>query len=300
MQQAIHRSRYDRLQRHLSNLIIYALACILILIVVFPLAWSVGASLKGIEEQYIRPQAIFPERPTLLNYEFLFAKLPNFPRQLVNSFVLTISAVVLNAFLSTLAGYGFARLNFRGRDTIFYLIIISMFIPRSGGLMAQYELLNFMRLRSLLGLTLVFASALPVSMFIMRQTFLSIPKELEESAFMDGANTWQVFRSIALPLCASGLIVVCILKFVEVWGDYLLTLTILDDPARFTAAVGVAVVRSFINVESVGTSSGATVSIAPDGVLGAANIVTMTPVVLLYIFMQKWFVRGLTEGALKM
>lgn len=284
----------------LGTLVLYALALLLIVIVLFPLVWSVSSSLKGYAEQYRAPHLLIPQEPTLLNYQWLFSKLPYFPRQLLNSFIVTGSSVLLTALLATMAGYGFARIDFRGRDLLFYTVVVSMFIPRSGGLMAQYELLSFLHLRNIPGLILAFASVLPISIFIMRQTFLAIPRELEESAFIDGANTWQVFWRIALPLSASGVIVVCILKFVEVWGDYLFTLTMLDDPSQFTAAVGVAIVKSFISVDTVGTGTGATVSMAPDGVLGAANVVVMMPVVLLYIFMQKWFVRGLTEGALKM
>ncbi len=285
---------------HVGSILVNLLAFALMFIVLFPLAWSIGSSLKGYEEQYTHPHLLIPQDPTLWNYRWLFTKLPQFPRQLLNSFIVTGSAVFLNAFLATMAGYGFARIDFRGRDLLFYAIVISMFLPRSGALMAQYELLSFLRMRTIPGLILLFAAALPISIFIMRQTFLSIPRELEESAYIDGASTWQVFLRLALPLSASGVIVICILKFVEVWGDYLLTLTILDDPLQFTAAVGVAIVRSFITTESSSATSGATTTIAPDGVLGAANVVTMLPVVVLYILMQKWFVRGLTEGALKM
>lgn len=283
-----------------GKLAVYCLALLLIFLVLFPLAWSVGASFKGYEEQYTAPHLLIPRDPTLLNYQWLFTKLPQFPRQLLNSFIVTGSAVLLNAFLAMMAGFGFARINFRGRELIFYLVIVSMFIPRTGALMAQYELLSFLQLRNLPGLILTFAAALPISMFIMRQTFLSIPHELEEAAYIDGATIWQVFWHIALPLSVSGVIVISILKFVDVWGDYLLTLTILDDPMQFTAAIGVAIVRSFITTEATSSSSGASIAIAPNGVLGAANMLTMFPVVLLYILMQKWFVRGLTEGALKM
>jgi ABC-type glycerol-3-phosphate transport system permease component len=283
-----------------GKLFVYTLALLLIIVVLFPLAWSIGASFKGYAEQYAAPHLLIPREPTWLNYEWLFTKLPQFPRQLLNSFVVTGSAVLLNALLAMMAGYGFARIHFPGREVIFYMVIVSMFIPRTGALMAQYELLSFLHLRNLPGLILTFAAALPISMFIMRQTFLSIPHELEESAFIDGATLWQVFWHIALPLSTSGIIVISILKFVDVWGDYLLTLTILDDPLQFTAAVGVAVVRSFITTEATSSSSGASIAIAPNGVLGAANVLTMVPVVILYILMQKWFVRGLTEGALKM
>ena len=101
-------------------------------------------------------------------------------------------------------------------------------------------------------------------------------------------------------MCTSALIVVCILKFVQVWGNYLFVLTMVDSQQKFTAAVGVAIVRSFVSVtETTSASTGASAPIAPYGVLAAAACVTMMPVVILYIGLQKWFVRGLTEGILK-
>ena len=279
---------------------IYLMTVSVLFFVLFPFVWSLSASFKDFREIYRSARNLIPKNPTLDNYHFLFFKLPNFPRQLLNSFVVTFGTVILTALLATTTGYGFARITFRGRDLIFYSVIVSMFIPRSGGLMAQYELMDFLHLRnSLVGLILAFSAGLPVSIFIMRQTFLYVPRELEEAAEIDGATIWQVFWRIALPMCTSGLVVVCILKFVQVWGDYLFTMTMIDDATRFTAGVGVAIVKSFIRPDFTSTGTGQTVPIAPDGVLGAANVIVMLPVVILYVALQKWFVRGLTEGVLK-
>jgi multiple sugar transport system permease protein len=282
------------------NLLVYTIMLLFLIYLLFPFIWSLGASFKGFVETYRGARRLVPKQPTLANYEWLFFKLPQFPRQLLNSIIVTGGSVGLTALLATAMGYGFARIDFRGRDLIFYSVIISMFIPRSGGLMAQYELMSFLRLRnSLFGLILAFSAGLPVSMFIMRQTFLYVPKEMEEAAAIDGASLWQTFWKVALPMCTSGLVVVCILKFVQVWGDYLFTLTMIDDAQKMTAGIGVAIVKSFVRPDVTSTGSGQSVPIATDGVLAAANIVVMAPVVILYVVLQKWFVRGLTEGILK-
>lgn len=279
---------------------LYGLTVVLIVFVIFPMLWAFSSSFKDFEEVFQNASALIPERPTWDNYRFLFEKLPYFPQQIVNSAIVTVGSVLLTALLATMMGYGFARIEFRGRDLLFYGVIISMFIPRSGGLMAQYELMDFLNLRdSLFGLILAFSAGLPISMFIMRQSFLYVPRELEDAAQIDGCSVWQVFWRIALPMCTSGLVVVCILKFVLVWGDYLFTLTMLDSEEKFTAAVGVAVVRSFVGHRMGEVAEAANAPIAPDGVLAAAAIVVMAPVVVLYIVLQKWFVRGLTEGILK-
>lgn len=292
--------RRRRFMPKARSIVLFLLAGLLIAVVTFPMAWALSSSFKDFQEIYQNPLSIIPDRPVASNFLFLFEKLPYFPRQVVNSFIVTVSTVILTALLATMMGYGFARIDFRGRDLLFYLVIISMFVPQSGGLMAQYELMDYLHLRdSLLGLVLAFASGLPVSMFIMRQTFLYIPRELEDAAQIDGCSTWRVFWHVALPMCTSGLIVVTILKFVQVWGDYLFTLTMLDSEEKFTAAVGVAIVRSFIGFRTGATTTTAEAPIAPLGVLAASSVVVMAPVIIVYIALQKWFVRGLTEGVLK-
>jgi ABC-type glycerol-3-phosphate transport system permease component len=300
MASSVSIKRKRRLRIDPQTAVVYALTGVMLLVVLFPIAWVLSSSFKGFEEIYQHARRMIPREPTWTNYVFLFEKLPNFPRQLVNSFIVTGGAVALTALMATMMGYGFARLEFRGRDLLFYTVIVSMFIPRSGGLMAQFELMDFLGLRdSLVGLILAFGAGLPVSMFIMRQSFLYIPRELEDAAAIDGASVLQTFWKVALPMCTSGLVVVCILKFVQVWGDYLFTLTMLDSAEKFTAAVGVAIVRSFVGFRSGVSPDGLEAPIAPLGVLASASIIVMIPVVTLYVSLQKWFVRGLLEGVLK-
>ena len=106
-----------------------------------------------------------------------------------------------------MAGFAFARLNFRGRDLLFYGLIMLMFVPRAGGLMALYELMEFLHLRnSHLGLILLFPSAISVALFIMRQNFLSVPREIEDAALIDGAGTWRLFLSVDMPFARGGLL----------------------------------------------------------------------------------------------
>jgi ABC-type glycerol-3-phosphate transport system permease component len=128
-----------------------------------------------------------------------------------------------------MAGFAFGRLDFRGRDLLFYSLIMLMFIPRAGGLMALYELMNFLGLRnSHLGLMLYFPSGISVALFVMRQNFLGVPRELEEAAIIDGAGTWRLLLDVNLPFVMGGIVVVAIWEFIYAWGEYLVTLTMLD------------------------------------------------------------------------
>lgn len=259
-----------------------------------PFVWTVSTSLKGIRELYTKPLSIIPHNPTLANYEYMFVYLKDIPIYFRNSVVVTVSAVVLTVALSALMGYAFARMAFRGRDLIFYTLIVAMFVPHTGGLIAAYELMHFLGLRnSLVGLALYFGSSLSIPLFIMRQTFLAVPRELEESAMIDGAGRLTVFTRIALPFAYGGAVVVAILTFVHTWGDYLFTITMVDLQALYTVGVGISMFYG-------GGAMVRDADISGPGIQTAGYLAAALPVMLAYFALQRYFIRGLTEGVLKL
>jgi len=252
------------------------------------------ASFKGLREEYLYPLRFIPHIPTLKNYSFLFEYLEDLPIYFKNSLITSLGSVAVTVVSASLMGYAFARLDFRGRDLLFYSMIVAMFIPRAGGLMAQYELMHALRMRNTLyGLVLLFSSGLSVPLFIMRQAFMSMPQEIEDAAMIDGAGRLRLFWVIAMPFAAGGATVVAILTFVRVWGEYLVTLTMIDVQRLYTVGVGITMF----------SGSGAMTYDDPDisaaGIQSAGYLMAALPAMLLYVFMQKYFVRGLTEGALK-
>lgn len=261
-----------------------------------PVIWTVSSSLKNRHELYMTVPTLVPKNPTLANYQWMFtrADMSRIPLNLWNSFKIAMGSVVIQCITASMAGFAFARLNFRGRDLLFYLLIMLMFIPRAGGLMATYELMSFLGLRnSHVGLMLLYPSAISVALFIMRQNFLTVPHELEEAAVIDGAGTWRLFLNVDLPFVQGGLVVVAIFEFIYVWGEYLIALTLLDFPELETISIAVTKLR--------GWSAHFTSSIlAGYGTECAAYTMAMLPVILIFVLMQKWFVRGLTEGTIKM
>jgi ABC-type glycerol-3-phosphate transport system permease component len=274
------------------NLALLAIAIICLL----PVIWTISASLKDRQELYMATPSLLPRNPTLANYIWMFGQsdMSRLPLNMWNSVKVTMGAVVIQSIIATMAGFAFARLRFRGRDLIFYMLILMMFIPRAGGLMALYELMDFLNLRnSHLGLMLLFPSAISVSLFVMRQNFLGVPRELEEAAIIDGANTWQMFWNVGVPLVRGGIAVVAIWEFIYVWGEYLITLTMLDFPELETMALAVTKLQGW---GAHFTSS----ILAGYGVESAAYVVAMLPVILIFIFLQRWFVQGLSEGILKL
>lgn len=274
----------------IGTLLLISLACLL------PVIWTVSASFKNREELYLATPALIPKAPTLANYTWVFsqADMSRLPLNLWNSLKVTLGSVVIQCITATMAGFAFARLEFRGRDLIFYLLILLMFVPRAGGLMALYELMDFLHLRnSHVGLMLLFPSAISVALFVMRQNFLGVPRALEEAAIMDGANTWQLFWHVDVPLVKGGIAVVAIWEFIYVWGEYLITLTLIDFPELETISLAVTKLQGW---GAHFTSS----LLASYGAEAAAYVIAMTPVILMFVLLQKWFVRGLSEGILKL
>ncbi len=279
-----------------STLLVNFSLLLIVLICLLPFIWSVSSSLKGREELFQTLPSLLPKDPILGNYQWILTRrdMSMIPLNMLNSFKVTLWAVVIQTVLATMAGYAFARLEFKGRDLMFYSLILLIFIPRAGGLMAVYELMDYLNLRnSHLGLALLFSSAMSVAVFIMKQNFLGIPRELEESAIIEGANTWQVFLNVAVPLAKGGMVVVALFEFLYVWGEYLMTLTLIDFPELLTLSVAVSKISGWATLF---TSS----AYSTYGAEAAAHVVAMTPVILIFIIMQKWFIRGLTDGILKM
>lgn len=280
----------------LDNVLVNLSLLFIVVICLLPFLWSVSSSLKGRDELFQTLPSLLPKEPTLGNYYWIFTRrdMSMIPINMLNSFKVTLLAVVIQTSLATLAGYAFARLEFKGRDLMFYSLILLIFVPRAGGLMAVYELMDFLNLRnSHIGLALLFSSAMSTAVFIMRQNFLNIPRELEESATIEGANTWQVFLYVAVPLAKGGMVVVALFEFLYVWGEYLMTRTLIDFPELETLSVAVAKISGWA---ALFTSS----AFSTYGSEAAAHVVAMAPVILIFILMQRWFIRGLTEGILKM
>jgi ABC-type glycerol-3-phosphate transport system permease component len=268
------------------------------LVVLVPLIWMVSTSFKGRQEFYASTASLLPLHPTLINYRYVLTQLGYLPIYLRNSFVVTFGTVIIIAILASLAAYAFARMRFRGREVIFYALVLSIFIPNVGGLMSLYEFMSFLHLRnSLIGLILYFSSAVPIPIFIMRQGFLAMPRELEEAARVDGASWWRVFWSIALPIAFNALVLVMILTFVAVWGDFLVTFILVDLDTQMTISVGAqkVLVMPYATTITPGFAGLFTTEAANAAVLLLAS----APVVLVYLVLQRWFMRGLTEGALK-
>jgi multiple sugar transport system permease protein len=254
-----------------------------------PIVWVITSSLKDRAELYQTAPHLLVYHPTFENYTYALRKLPNFPLYYRNSILVTLGAVILQTSLATLAGYGFARLRFRGRDLIFYTLVLLIFVPRAGGLIAQYELMSFLGLRNnLFGLVLAFSAGLAVPIFIMRQAFLILPSEFEDAAMIDGCNRFQAFRYVMVPMVTGAMVVVALFEFIRVWGEYLFTLTMIDDAQKYTLGIGLVQQFAAATIEFGEFTS--------YGGQSAAYIMGAAPAVIFFLVLQRWFVRGLLAG----
>jgi ABC-type glycerol-3-phosphate transport system permease component len=273
-----------------QRLFLHIAAWAALLVFVLPIIWSISASLKGKSELFETIPGLFPKEPTLQNYQYTISQIPKFPLFVLNSTFVTVGTVALTVFSASLAGYAFGRVKFRGRDLIFYTLVLQLFLPRAGSLMATYEVMHWIGARnSLVGLILLFSGHVAVPVFIMRQTFFNVPGEFEDAALIDGCNRWQMFWRVIAPMGTAGMVLVAIFTFIDIWGEYLISYTMLDDPFRFTLAIGVA----SLNLTTARFTES---EIIPYGAQAAAYLLAASPCALMFIVLQRWFVRGLSEG----
>lgn len=261
-----------------------------IFITLAPFLWLVSIAVRPVNETYVVPMPFLPSRLTLTHFVSMAKLVPQMATYYRNSFIITGASVAAIDAISCVAGYAFARLRFPGRDLLFWIVVTTMFLPSVIAVSPLYVMLSRLNLLDT-WLALIFPYTgwyLPVSVFIMRGIFSAIPRELEDAARIDGASVWQIFWRVMLPLGASGAVVVAIFAFVPIWGEYLFSFTFTSTGRSIPMSVGI---RFF---EPSPASGNYTFNVA-----AAAALVMFLPSLLVYATLQKWFTKGLTEGALK-
>lgn len=254
-----------------------------------PLIWSV---LRAFQSEAVITQA--PDPATFFqlgwqNFAAVFSSSSHLLTGVVNSLVVSISTAVLTAVIATMAGYGFARFRFRGSGVVFGLVLLTMMVPFQAILTPLYLEMNAMGLtNSLVGLVLFYTTVnLPFGVFVMRNAFESIPTELEDSAFVDGASRFRVVVSVLRPLLLPGAATAALYAFLASWTEFLGALTFLTKDSLYTLPV------ALLNLQ---TGAYGQVSY---GNLVAGSVVAMIPCIALYVGLQRFYVAGLSSGALK-
>jgi multiple sugar transport system permease protein len=256
----------------------YVTATALAILFLFPLLWSGWASL--------RTGSGFG----VANYDRLFTADNGVrPQHVINSIVVSVLTVGGTLFVATLGGYAFGRFRFPGRDVLFLLTLAILMVPYATILIALYVLLGWLGLQdSLIGLSFVLIMfQLPFSVFMMRNSFEAVPQELEESAQVDGCNSFSALTRVLLPAVRPGLITVGLFAFLTSWSEFFAPLILLSSTDKFTTTLAVVNMR---------TASHGAIDYAA---LEAGVVFMAVPCLLLFAFMQRSYVRGFTSGALK-
>jgi putative chitobiose transport system permease protein len=247
-----------------------------------PFLWLLSTSFKGAEELFASPPAFIPKDVVWENYRGLWNAIP-LGRYFANTMAVTAIMVGVNVLLSSLAGFALARLRFRFRGLAFAAVIASILLPREVIMLPLYATVLRMGLAdSLLGVALPFAVE-GMGIFLMRQAFLSIPKEVEEAALVDGASPLRLWWSVMLPMTRPTLATLTIFTFIAAWGDFLWPLVVLKSPEGFTLQVGLSfMMGTFVdNFRYV----------------AAGAVLSILPVFVVFALMQKHFERGLFAGS---
>ncbi len=251
---------------------------------ILPFVWMISASFMHDGHASVYPPRFFPDHFTLVQYRRLFSRL-NLARNFLNSAILSVSVTLISLFFNALAAFVFAKYRFRGKDKLFNLLLASMIIP------AQVTMLPlFLMLRSLGLINTYWAIIVPglaniFGIFLIRQYALSIPDSLLEAARIDGASEFQIFSRIFLPLCTPILVTLAIFTFLGTWNDFLWPLVALTDHSMYTLPVALA--------NLMGEHS------KDPELMMAGSVLTVLPVVLVFLSLQKYYLKGIMLGSVK-
>ncbi|AUW48089.1 carbohydrate ABC transporter permease [Rhizobium leguminosarum] len=289
MERLNHNLAAKPVSERLGYLAFVLTACVFAVFFVMPIVWSFANSFKPAAAALADPAALFSKAFSLENYRRLEHVGAGWYVYAGNSVLIAAGTVLLTVLVAVPAGYGFSKFRFAGQSLLFVLIMATMMIPFQSILTPLFLILKAFRLQnSLLGLVLIYVTfQLPFSVFMMRNAFDAVPKALIEAARIDGASQATILRRIMLPIALPGVATVAMFAFLNSWNEFLAALIFLSDQNKFTLPI------MLVNVSS------GIYGIIDWGALQAGIAVTMVPCILLFLLLQRYYVRGLTAGAVK-
>jgi len=273
------RSKKKIIKRTINYLVLTALA----LFFIFPFLWALSTSLKTSTDVLAWPPKWIPKPATLDAYKYVISNVP-FARYFINSLIITVLGIIFNVGFASLAAYPLARLKFKGRDLIFFLILLPMMIPIQGGLIVNFITILNLKLYDTY-LAVVLPSAVSIfGIFIMRQNYLSIPRDLEDAARIDGCNEFQLWWKIMFPMVRPAATALSIISFAGFWNAFLWPLIVLQNENKFPLQVGLSYLNNMFEQNY--------------RYITASLIVAALPLLIFFFFTQRYFIEGY-QGALK-
>lgn len=273
------------LRRGLANSSLYLVLCLVAVVTVFPFVWVFFTSFKGPHDAVFSvPPQLIPQDPTFANYTRVWSQLP-VARFYLNSVFVTMSVVIFNILFTSLAAYPLAKMKFRGREAIFYLLLATYIVPpvltSIPSFVLAVRVFNYYdKIQSVIFPYL----ATVLNIFLLRQAFRSIPDDLIDAARVDGASELRIWWSVLMPVVRPTLATVAIITFVEQWNNFFWPSLMLHTRERMTIQVGMVALQGAFSNDARGVAAGV--------------VMTVVPMILFFLALQRQFIRGLT-GAVK-
>jgi multiple sugar transport system permease protein len=275
------------LSERVWRVVAYVVLILASLLYFVPFIWSFSTSLKTLPETV--GFDLWPDDPSLRAYREALSTF-NFARYAANTAILATAVTLFNVFLASLGGYAFARLRFPGREILFMIVLATLMIPDQLRLVPVYQMLidfpvtGWNLISTYQGFVLI-NIVTATNLFLMRQYFLTIPRDYEEAAKLDGAGYFKTYWRIMLPLAGPALAAVTILQFQGTWNEFFWALILLQDEAKYTLSIGIAQFRFQYQ------------TLWPE--LMAASLIAIAPVVVIYVVFQRYFIAGVTAAGVK-
>jgi multiple sugar transport system permease protein len=282
--EATVRRPHPRRRAAWRRLLGYLALTLIALVALVPFLWMLSTSLKNVDEVFIYPPKWIPDQLRFDNYTSIWRELP-VNRWILNSVLVAATGVLGHLIFCSMSAYAFARIRFPLREPLFYLFLVTMLIP------GQVQLIpNFVLMRNLNWIDTYWALIMPglagaFGTFLLRQFFMTLPRDLEDAARVDGASYWRIFRSIVLPLSGPALATVAVFTFIEKWNDFIWPLVVINSTEKMTLPLGLAYLNSTRSTDWTR--------------LMAGDMISLIPMILVFAFAQRYFVRGISLTGLK-
>lgn len=273
-----------KMKKYVFYPVIFVILVLIGATMLFPFLWMVIGSLKPKAELFAVPMKLFPSTWMWKNYGDVLKKIP-FVTFYINTAKIAVFSTMGQVITCALSAYAFAKLRFKGRDFLFMLYLATMMIPYQVTMIPQYELMNKLNLLNSRAALIILHCFSPFGVFLLRQFFVSIPDSLIEAARIDGAKDFRILSQIVLPLSKSALATLVTLKFLDSWNEFTGPLIFLNEKEKFTLQVGIRMFQQENGTEYT--------------LIMAATTMSLIPIVLLYVFAQKYFIEGIAAAGVK-
>ena len=267
-------------QKNFFKYLLYGILIVYAVLTLYPFIWAFTASFKPLKEIVSGDLSFVPKEFTTDAYAYIFGRSSLFSQWFINSVIISVIGTTVNIFLNTMAGYALARLSFPGRQRIFYGLLAMMMVPSQVLLIPNYLILVNLGLLDSFGALIIPAAINIGNIFMMRQFFVSFPKDIEEAASIDGLGRFQTFFKIVMPLAMPSIATQAVFTFMGFWNEFMKPMLYISTPSRYTLTLGLQTFQAKYG------------GVRWDHTM-AASIITIIPIIAIYLIFNKYFLKGI-------